>query len=96
MRDGARDDHDVRISAIIAPEYPSRRAQEIVLREGAVLADRFTVRRAALGDVEWRWGGGAASARMTGYFRGDQTVLYVKEPRDGLAQQLQLRQGLGL
>ena len=61
-----------------------------------LLADRFTVRRAALGDVEWRWGGGAASARMTGYFRGDQTVLYVKEPRDGLAQQLQLRQGLGL
>ena len=60
-------------------------------RDPAALEAELQKRLAALGDVEWRWGGGAASARMTGHFRGDQTVLYVKEPRDGLAKHLQLR-----
>lgn len=45
---------------------------------------------AATADVEWRWGGGAASARMTGYFRGDQTVLYLKAPSASLAKRLHL------
>ena len=60
-------------------------------RDPAALEAELQMRLAALGDVEWRWGGGAASARMTGYFRGDQTVLYVKEARHGLAKLLQLR-----
>lgn len=60
-------------------------------RDPAALEAELQDRLAALGDVEWRWGGGAASARMTGHFRGDQTVLYVDQPRDGLAKHLQLR-----
>ena len=60
-------------------------------REPDALEAELQVRLAGLGDVEWRWGGGAASARMTGYFRGDQTIVYVKEARHGLAKLLQLR-----
>jgi hypothetical protein len=60
-------------------------------RDPDALEAELQMRLAALGDVEWRWGGGAASARMTGYFRGDQTVLYVKEARHGLAKLLHLR-----
>jgi hypothetical protein len=26
----------------------------------------------------WRWGGGAASQRLTGHFRGDTTIVYVE------------------
>ena len=45
----------------------------------------------ALG-LEWRWGGGAASRRLTGgYYRGDQTVLYVAEASRHLPKRLQLR-----
>jgi hypothetical protein len=29
-----------------------------------------------LGD--WRWGGGAAAHRMTGFYRGDQTIVYLR------------------
>jgi hypothetical protein len=60
-------------------------------REPAAVEAHLQARLAALGDVEWRWGGGAASTRMTGYFRGDQTVLYVKEAQHGLPKALQLR-----
>ncbi len=35
---------------------------------------------------EWRWGGGAAADRLTGFYRGDRTVLYLREapPPDAL------------
>lgn len=46
---------------------------------------------ASLDDIEWRWGGGAACARLTDYFRGDQTVLYVKQADRSLAKRLHLR-----
>lgn len=39
---------------------------------------------------EWRWGGGAAANRMTGYYRGDQTVIYVADARSKWAQKLPL------
>jgi hypothetical protein len=35
-------------------------------------------RLAALG--EWRWGGGAAAQRLTGLYRGDRTIVYLREP----------------
>ena len=60
-------------------------------RDVAALEAELQNRLAALDDVEWRWGGGAASVRLTGYFRGDETVLYVKNVSEGLAKQLQLR-----
>jgi hypothetical protein len=44
----------------------------------------------------WRWGGGAACQRLTGYFRGDTTVVYVDHASPKLAADLQLvadRQG---
>lgn len=37
---------------------------------------------------EWRYGGGAASQRLTGYYRGDRTVLYVRNPPGDLANRL--------
>lgn len=33
---------------------------------------------AALG--AWRWGGGAGAQRLTGYYRGDRTVVYLRDP----------------
>jgi len=60
-------------------------------RSPAALETELEKRLATLDDVEWRWGGGAACARLTGYFRGDQTILYVKEAREGLAKHLRLR-----
>jgi hypothetical protein len=44
----------------------------------------------------WRWGGGAACQRLTGYYRGDTTTVYVDRPLPKLAQDLHLvvdRQG---
>lgn len=37
---------------------------------------------------EWRWGGGAASHRMTGYFHGERTVVHVAEPPADLQRRL--------
>lgn len=36
----------------------------------------------------WRWGGGAAAHRLTGYFRGDRTVVYVENPSADLPRRL--------
>jgi len=36
----------------------------------------------------WRYGGGAASQRLTGYYRGDQTILYVTDAPADLAARL--------
>lgn len=36
----------------------------------------------------WRWGGGAASHRMTGYFRGERTVVHVEDPPADLQRRL--------
>jgi len=44
----------------------------------------------------WRWGGGAACQRLTGYYRGDTTTVYVDRMPPKLAADLQLvvdRQG---
>jgi hypothetical protein len=38
----------------------------------------------------WRWGGGAAAQRLTGYYRGDRTLLYLADPPSNPAQQLHL------
>jgi hypothetical protein len=46
--------------------------------------------------TSWRWGGGAACQRLTGYYRGDTTTVYVEEAPLKLAHDLQLvadRQG---
>lgn len=46
--------------------------------------------------TSWRWGGGAACQRLTGYYRGDTTTVYVEEAPPKLAHDLQLvadRQG---
>jgi hypothetical protein len=37
---------------------------------------------------EWRWGGGAAAHRMTGYFRGEKTVVHVAEAPVALPKKL--------
>lgn len=29
---------------------------------------------------EWRWGGGAAASRLDGHYRGDQTIVYLRDP----------------
>lgn len=60
-------------------------------RDPEALEATMQARLAALDDLEWRWGGGAACARLTGHFRGDQTILYVKEAHPSLAKQLGLR-----
>jgi hypothetical protein len=38
----------------------------------------------------WLWGGGAASDRLTGYFRGDRTVLYLEKATSTIGAQLGL------
>lgn len=40
----------------------------------ADLAPRLT----AVG--EWRWGGGAGARRLTGFYRGDRTIVYLRDP----------------
>lgn len=46
---------------------------------------------AALGGVvDWRWGGGAAAQRLTRYFRGERTVVYLAEKRSDLGKRLGL------
>jgi hypothetical protein len=39
---------------------------------------------------EWRYGGGAAANRLTGYYRGERTVLYVRNAPSDLSTQLRL------
>jgi hypothetical protein len=38
----------------------------------------------------WRWGGGAASQRLTGHFRGDTTIVYVERAPPNVAKSLGL------
>jgi hypothetical protein len=38
----------------------------------------------------WRWGGGAACHRLTGYYRGDTTMVYLEEVPAKLAAELEL------
>lgn len=38
----------------------------------------------------WRWGGGAAAQRLTGYYRGDDTVIYLADPPTDLTRRLAL------
>jgi hypothetical protein len=38
----------------------------------------------------WRWGGGAACQRLTGYYRGDATIVYVDREPPKLAAALEL------
>ncbi len=41
----------------------------------------------ALGEtLEWAWGGGAAGMRLTNHYRGEETVLHIKQPPANLAQ----------
>ncbi len=40
--------------------------------------------------ASWRWGGGAAAQRLTQFYRGDRTVLYVEDPPADLAKRLAL------
>ena len=42
------------------------------------------------GLVPWRWGGGAAADRLTHYYRGDRTVIYVEQAPADLARRLGL------
>jgi hypothetical protein len=39
---------------------------------------------------EWRYGGGAAATRLTGHYRGDRTVLYVRDAPPDLSNRLRL------
>jgi hypothetical protein len=39
---------------------------------------------------EWRYGGGAAGLRLTGYYRGERTVLYTRDAPTDLATRLHL------
>jgi hypothetical protein len=39
---------------------------------------------------EWRWGGGAAAQRLTGYYRGELTTVYLREGSASVASRLQL------
>lgn len=38
--------------------------------------------------VQWAWGGGAAAMRLTGYYRGADTVLHLAEPVQNLGKRL--------
>jgi hypothetical protein len=39
---------------------------------------------------EWRWGGGAAAQRLTKYYRGDRTIVYLHGGNAAVAPRLQL------
>lgn len=57
-------------------------------RELAALEARLSKTLDAI--APWRWGGGAAAQRLTGFFRGDDTTIYVADPPADLARQLGL------
>lgn len=68
----------------------------------SLLVGRFRARERDIDELErrieplldaactWRYGGGAAAMRLTGYYRGDQTTLYVQDPPTDLAARLTL------
>jgi hypothetical protein len=39
---------------------------------------------------DWRYGGGAACMRLTGFYRGSRTVLYIRDPAIDMFKQLKL------
>lgn len=53
----------------------------------AIEAD-LAPRLASLG--QWRWGGGAAAQRLTGHYRGDRTIIYVRDPDPAAVRKLPL------
>jgi len=40
------------------------------------------------GTTMWAWGGGAAAMRLTGHYRGPETVLHLEHPLPGIAKRL--------
>jgi hypothetical protein len=43
-----------------------------------LLEESLSPRLAKIG--EWRWGGGAGAQRLTGFYRGERTLVYFREP----------------
>lgn len=39
---------------------------------------------------EWRWGGGAAASRLDGHYRGEQTIVYFRDPAIVIPRELPL------
>ena len=79
---------DTLAAGLIVGRYRARQRDVRDLEEG--LTPRLDA------SVSWRWGGGAACERLTEYYRGDTTVIYVDDARPKLAADLQLavdRQG---
>jgi hypothetical protein len=66
----------VLMPALALGRFRSREEDPTALE--SVLGPRLT----ALGP--WRWGGGAAAMRLTGYFRGDRTLVYVEAGSDSV------------
>ena len=46
------------------------------------------VEDALIDDVTWAWGGGAAAYRLTGYYRGPETVVHLQAPGVDVAKRL--------
>ena len=45
---------------------------------------------ADMGDRPWAWGGGVAALRLTGHYRGEETVIHVDEARGDVITRLRL------
>lgn len=58
------------------------------LREQEPEAIAKAVEKALKGSTGWGFGGGAAAMRMTGYFRGDETAVHVRQWHASLAAKL--------
>ncbi len=57
-------------------------------RDMAALESRLAQELGNIGS--WRWGGGAAAQRLTHYYRGDRTIVYMAAPPSDVAKRLLL------
>lgn len=87
---GLRHALDLWLAGWSATLFPRLLVGRFRARERDVAALEPRLADALADGTPWRWGGGAAVARLTGHYRGDRTVVYLEDPPADLASRLRL------
>ena len=87
---GRRAAFELFLAGFAATLFPALSLGRFRARETDVEATERRLTQSLDEVVAWRWGGLAAAARLTGYYRGTSTLLYVADDRGALPPRLGL------
>ena len=87
---GRREALETFVSAYSTTLFPALLIGRFRARETSLPALEAAVSDALAAKATWRLGGGAACQRLTKYYRGDQTLVYIDELPPNTARELRL------